>query len=159
MKVSSFRRLHGRGADSVFALAVAAAALAGAGPSQAAENGLTLSHAWIRSIVPSRPAAAYFTLKNNGDAARALVSASSPACAAMMMHRSVDENGMQGMRPVDSVTVPAHGAVTFAPGGYHVMCMKPTSAMKPGKKVPVTLKFGDGGSMTAEFPVRTATGE
>ena len=60
---------------------------------------------------------------------------------------------------VDSVDVPAHGSVSFEPGGYHLMCMKPSSAVKPGNSVKMTLGFGDGGTLTADFHVRNAKGE
>ena len=59
---------------------------------------------------------------------------------------------------VHSVTVPAHGSVAFAPGGYHLMCMAPSDAMKPGASVPVTLKFATG-DVTIDFAVKGATGE
>ncbi len=58
------------------------------------------------------------------------------------------------MTPVKSVPVPAHQSISFAPGGYHLMCMAPTASLKPGSSVPVTLKFEDGGTLTADFPVR-----
>ena len=39
------------------------------------------------------------------------------------------------------------------------MCMSPTAAAAPGGSVPVTLRFEDGGSLVASFPVRGATGD
>ena len=76
-----------------------------------------------------------------------------------MLHRSVNDNGQERMEMVDSVSVPAHGEVKFEPGGYHLMCMAPTEAAARGRSVPVTLRFKDGGSLTASFPVRGATGD
>ena len=32
--------------------------------------------------------------------------------------------------------MPAAGTVEFEPGGYHLMCMKPKPAMKPGAHGP-----------------------
>lgn len=61
--------------------------------------------------------------------------------------------------PVESVTVAAHGALHFAPGGYHMMCMSPSDAMTVGATVPVTLKFADGETITAQFPVKGANAE
>jgi copper(I)-binding protein len=55
------------------------------------------------------------------------------------------------------VTVPPGGAVTFAPGGYHLMCTDP--ALKIGSRVPVTLHLSDGSSIVAAFQVRGATGK
>jgi copper(I)-binding protein len=128
------------------------------GPSLAEEAGMTLSGAWVRSVVPSRPAAGYFILRNNTGSHRKLVSASSPACGMLMLHLSKHEGG-EHMTMVDSVDVPAHGAVSFAPGGYHLMCVKPANRVKPGGIVEVTLTFDDGGTLTADFPVRNAKGE
>ncbi len=107
------------------ALALIAAAPAFAGSADR-RGGLTVSNAWFRMIVPGRPAGGYFLLTNDGDTARDLVGASSPACGTAMLHQSISENGTDKMVMVDHVEVPAHGSVEFAPGGYHVMCMKPT---------------------------------
>jgi len=114
----------------------------------AGTDGLSVSDGWMRIIVASRPAAGYFTLRNDGPAERKLVDASSPDCGMMMLHRSKTENGVDKMMPVKAVTVPAHGSVRFAPGGYHIMCMQPKTAVKPGKSIPVTLSFGDGSTLT-----------
>ncbi len=121
-----------------------------------AGTGLSLSDAWMRIIVASRPAAGYFTLRNEGSAERKLVGASSPGCGMMMLHRSKTENGVDKMMSVKAVTVPAHGSVRFAPGGYHIMCMQPKAIVKPGHSVPVMLSFGDGSTLTADFTVRGA---
>ena len=137
-------------------LAVAAtlAALAAAEPAAADEAGLALSGPYMRLIIPARPAAGYFTLENAGDADRALVGAASPGCGSVMLHKSESKNGVETMMPVASVPVPAHQSISFAPGAYHLMCMAPTASLKPGGSVPVTLKFEDGGTLTADFPVR-----
>lgn len=134
------------------------ASLAGGGAMAAEPAGISISDAWVRMIVPSRPAAGYFTLSNDSDSAATLTGASSPACGSAMLHQSVRENGTDKMVMVKSVDVPAHGTLSFAPAGYHVMCMAPTEAMKIGAKVPFTLTFGDGSSLTAEFPVKGPAG-
>lgn len=133
--------------------------LAGAAAALAATDGLTISNPWIRYIGPKTPAAGYFTLTNNDSHEATLTGASSPDCGQLMLHRSIMSNGMASMQTVPSVPVPAHGAVTFSPGGYHLMCVSPSSSMKPGPSVPVTLRFQDGTSLIATFPVRGAKGE
>lgn len=148
--------------DRLLVKALRAALFAGLMPFLAAQafagtDGLGLSDGWMRIIIPSRPAAGYFTLKNNSSTERKLVGASSPDCGMMMLHQSKTENGVDQMMPVKEVAVPAHGSVHFAPGGYHLMCMRPKAAVKPGKSVPVTLTFDDGTSLTADFAVRGAT--
>jgi periplasmic copper chaperone A len=133
--------------------------LAGTVAVEAASAGLSISNPWMRMVVPSRPAAGYFTLKNDTAKAHTIVGAASSACGMLMLHKSVHENGEERMVMVKSIHVAAHGAVTFAPGGYHLMCMSPTDAVSPGHAVPVTLQFADGATVTANFPVRGATGK
>jgi copper(I)-binding protein len=136
------------------ALLTAAAAL----PASADEAGMVLSNAWVRSVVPSRPAAGYFTLRNDTGKDRKIVSAASVDCGMLMLHLS-RHNGSEHMEMVDSVDVPAGGSVSFAPGGYHLMCVQPGGRVKPGNIVRMTLTFDDGGTLTADFKVRNAKGE
>ncbi|MGH7116601.1 MAG: copper chaperone PCu(A)C [Stellaceae bacterium] len=134
-------------------------ALAAGAAARAGEGGLALESPWFRLVLPSLPAAGYFTLSNPTGEAHTLVGAASPACGMLMLHRSTSEGGQERMAMVQSVSVPAHGKVSFAPGGYHLMCTSPSPQMRPGRSVPVTLRFADGGSLTATFPVRNATGK
>ena len=113
----------------------------------------------MRATIPGRPAAGYFTLTNKMAADVTLVRAFSPACQPMMLHQSLSSGGVDRMVMVKSIKVPAHGSVTFAPGGYHLMCMTPTADVTPGKSVPVTLTFNDGTTLTESFPVRNAAGK
>jgi len=151
------RRPDGQGARvrllATITIAAGVAALAAVSPVSADESGLALSGSYMRLIIPSRPAAGYFTLENTSDADRVLVGAASPGCGSVMLHKSESKNGVETMMPVKSVAVPAHQSISFAPGGYHLMCMAPTASLKPGGSVPVTLKFEEGGTLIGDFPV------
>ncbi len=140
-------------------IVVIVAAILAISPGKAAETGLSLSGGWIRFVIPSTPAAGYFTLTNATDKPQILTSASSPACGTLMMHQSVRKDDREQMKMVASVTVPAHGALVFAPGGYHLMCMSPSKDVKVGAQVPVTLTFASGTSLTDNFPVRGVGGK
>lgn len=138
----------------------AACGLVAAGAAaQAGEGGLTLSAPWFRLVLPSLPAAGYFTLSNPTGTAHTLVGAASPDCGMLMLHRSLSEHGEESMAMVEKVAVPPHGKVSFAPGGYHLMCMSPSPQLRPGRSVPVTLRFADGATLSAKFPVRNASGK
>lgn len=152
-----FSPVAGLAARPLASVAVATLLLSAAAPCAVAAN-LLVQNAWMRFIVPSRPAAGYFVLRNDGTQAQTLVGASSPACGSLMLHRSLHQDGTDRMVMVPSVPLPPHGRVTFAPGGYHLMCMAPSAAVRPGKTVPVTLHFEDGATLTTNFPVRGATG-
>ena len=120
---------------------------------------LTVTDGWIRALPPNVPSGGYFTLHNGGKKSISLTGASSPACGMLMLHQTENMGGMTQMNDVANVNVPAGETIKFSPGGYHLMCMSATSAIKPGKTVPVTLKFSDGSNVNAVFAVRDAAGK
>lgn len=115
----------------------------------------TVTDGWFRALPPSVPSGGYFTLRNTGTKPLTLTDVETPACGMVMMHKS--SNG--GMEHVMSLEVAAGETVTFAPGGYHLMCMDARPALKPGARVPVTFHFGGNQDVTATFDVRNATGK
>jgi periplasmic copper chaperone A len=133
-------------------VALATALMAATG-SAALAAGVRLEKPWMRLIIKARPAAGYFTLHNETTKTVTLTGASSSACGMMMLHESKVENGVEKMMHVAGLKVPAGGTLTFRPGHYHLMCMQPKDSMAVGKRVPVTLKFADGQTLTAQFPV------
>lgn len=150
---------HGSWSTLRLGLAASAALLLTAATGMAATGGLTISHPWMRYVIPGMPTASYFTLSNNSDHQVVLTGAASPECGQLMLHQSMAQNGMAQMQMVQSIPVPAHRSVTFSPGGYHLMCMSPAATIKPGQQVPVTLRFQDASSVSAVFPVYGAKGK
>jgi periplasmic copper chaperone A len=119
---------------------------------------VTVSNGWIRALPANVPSGGYFDLSNASGKTVVLTGASSPACGMLMLHKTDDAGGMSAMSDVKSIPVAPGGHLRFAPGGYHLMCMDATAAIKPGNKVPVTLVFADGAKITNTFEVRNATG-
>ncbi|HEX4535148.1 MAG TPA: copper chaperone PCu(A)C [Rhizomicrobium sp.] len=140
----------------VSALALSVAVLLAA-PASAAE--VVVTHAWFRALPGTLPGAGYFDLRNTGKAGAVLTGASSPACGMLMLHKSEETGGTSMMAMVDKISVASGSTVKFAPGGYHLMCMNPTPALKPGTNVAVTFQFADGTKTTADFAVKNATGQ
>jgi copper(I)-binding protein len=122
-------------------------------------GGVNVTGGWIRALPANVPAGGYFTLSNDSGKRIVLTGASSPGCGTLMLHKSETEGGMAAMSDVARIPVAVGAHVNFAPGGYHLMCIDPTTAIKPGNKVPVTLVLADGTTVTSEFLVRTATGQ
>jgi copper(I)-binding protein len=125
----------------------------------AAPSGLAMNDGWFRALPGALPAGGYFILRNSGVAKAVLTGAQSPACGSLMLHKSESKGGLAAMDMVAAVDVPAGGSVSFAPGGYHLMCMDAKPALKPGATVAVTLNFQDGAQLTANFAVRNAAGK
>ncbi len=129
------------------------AILASLSAAAAAADGVTIEKAWFRLITKEQPAAGYFTLHNGAPGPVTLTAASSSNCSAIMLHQSKVVSGVAKMLPVKSVVVPAHGSASFSPGAYHLMCMSP-DGLTVGGHIPVTLKFADGKTVTAQFIVQ-----
>jgi hypothetical protein len=136
-------------------LAVVAALFA----TQANAAQVQISDAWIRALPSPAPSGGYFTLKNTGTAKIALTGAKSDACGMLMLHKSTESGGMSSMEDVTSIDVAPGGTLKFAPGGYHLMCMDATSAIKPGAHVAVTFEFSDKSETAASFLVKNAQGK
>jgi hypothetical protein len=148
-------RLFGGAGVAVFLLA----ALSTAQAADSAPAGISVRDGWIRALPAAVPSGGYFTLENKSGKAVTLAGASSPACGMLMLHKSDDKGGMSSMSDVTEVPVPAGGAVSFTPGGYHLMCMNTKPSLKPGASVPVTLAFKGGETLTVAFAVRNAAGK
>ncbi len=129
--------------------------LATALPASAAPFDIT--GAWFRSLPGKLPAGGYFTAQNNSRRDVSITGARSDACGMLMIHQSSNKGGMSGMDMMDTVKVPAGGQVTFAPGGYHLMCEG--AKMKIGTKVPVLINLSDGTTVAVAFDVKGATGK
>ena len=130
--------------------------LAPAAAFAAAPGGVTVQQPWVRYLLPSLPAGGYLVLVNNSDLPATLTGASSPGCASLMLHESMNMGGTAMMMPVQNVQVPAHGQAELVQGGYHLMCMSPK--MKVGGTLAITLEFADGSTLDVSAPVYGAGG-
>jgi copper(I)-binding protein len=109
---------------------------------------------WARSTpTEAKNGAAYFTIVNGGTAADKLVAASSPIADTVELHRSVDENGVMKMLPVDSVPVKAGAKAIFKPGSYHVMLVGLKAPLADGQSFPLTLTFEHAGKIEVTVKV------
>lgn len=124
-------------------------------PALVAAGELTISDAWIRAAPPGASMlAGYARLRNAGDGDVRLVSVSSERFNLVEIHRTVEIDGMARMREVDAVDLPAGGEVLLAPGGLHLMLMRPQGDIVEGEYIVMRLHFDDGKDREAEFIVR-----
>ena len=118
---------------------------------------ITVSSAWIRYLPAGVPAGGFFTVHNRGKQSLALIGASSPDYAMVMIHKTIEDGGVSKMVPVDKINLPAGGNVSFHPGGYHLMFMHAKHDIKVGSKITVMLEFSGGQKVPAQFEVRAPT--
>ncbi len=129
-------------------------ALIAALPAVGAE--LVVHDPWVRAAPPgARMMAGYAGLENAGDGTVALVGADSTAFGAVELHTMVEVDGVMRMRAVPTLPVEAGGRVDLAPGGLHLMLMRPVAPLSEGDRVAITLRWDDGSTQAVEFVVRT----
>lgn len=114
---------------------------------EALSGALSVSDAISRPNLPNRPMAAYLTIKNAGDAADTLVSASSPAFDSVEIHTMTEEEGVMKMLQLDGIEIPAQGVAMLEPGGMHLMLFGASKSYKDGDAFPLNLEFKEGGSV------------
>jgi copper(I)-binding protein len=132
-------------------LSLSFAATAQAAPAQA----ITAQRAWVRWLPNDLPAAGYVTLVNSSDKPVDLTDISSDDYAGAMLHQTVSNGSTQQMVMVDKLTVPAHGKVAIAPGGYHIMLEHAQHKVAPGDTVHLKLQFSDGETLDTAFAVKS----
>ena len=121
---------------------------------------LGVEDAWVRGLPPGvANASAYMTLTNTGAEDVVLTGASSPIAGSVLLHSTMNHDGMLHMTHIESVTVPAGGAVKLETGGTHLMLMELSATPVPGDEVELTLQYADGSAQTVRLPVRSVLDE
>ncbi len=109
---------------------------------------------WARAtIVKSRPAAAYFTIRNKGSKSDRLLAVESPIAAMAHIHQMKKNDGVLTMLPAGPIEISPGQTVTLKPGGLHVMLMKLGTALKEGGNTELELMFERAGKITVLVPI------
>ncbi len=110
---------------------------------------------WARATPGgAKNGAAYMTIVNKGKEANRLIAVATPAAKMAEMHRTVSDNGVMKMLPVEGVDVKAGSQAVFKPGGYHVMLMDLTEPLVEGSSFPLTLTFAKAGKIEVTVKVQ-----
>jgi copper(I)-binding protein len=109
----------------------------------------------VRLMPMEMPVLAGFArIVNPCAAAATIVSASAEGFGAVEIHETRTVDGISRMRRVPELEIPARGAVALAPGGLHLMLMRPAAAPRAGVPVPVRFTLSDGRAFTAALVPR-----
>ena len=119
------------------------------------EAGVSVRDAWIRETPPGMTMmAGYMALRNNTSRSQVLVAASSSVFESVMIHRTIVKDGMARMEHASQIELATNASLIFAPGGYHLMLMKPKRALRAGDPVVINLEFRGGLVLPVAFEVR-----
>jgi copper(I)-binding protein len=96
-------------------------------------------------------------IRNTGDQADRLVSASTPVARTVEIHRSViDAHNVMRMRAVDGIELPAKSEVRLRHGGeHHLMLIGLKQPLQDGDRFPMTLRFDKAGEREVMVWVQT----
>ena len=115
---------------------------------------LAIERAWIRTAPPgAMMLAGYATLRNRGDTPLIVSGADSADFGSVSLHQSLEENGVERMRPLGEIEIAPGASVVFAPGGKHFMLMRPQRELKAGDSVKIHIVTNSGDAASAEFVV------
>lgn len=94
---------------------------------------------WVRATAPGQKVAGGF-MTLTADADMVLVGGASPVSKHVELHYMKMDNGVMEMREMKEIPLPKDKAVSLEPGGLHVMFIDLRAPIKPGQKVPLTLR-------------------
>ena len=136
-------------------LVVSFAALLVLAGAQADGPSVRANHVWIRVSPPGVGVdAGYLALENLTGKPLSLDKVSSPDFESVMIHQSIEKDGVESMQELTKLALPVKGAVEFKPGGYHLMLMTPRKNLFPGDTVTLMFSFSDGSELAILAPVR-----
>jgi periplasmic copper chaperone A len=122
-------------------------------PASAAD--IVVTSPWLRATPKNAPVAAgYATITNKGADADRLVGATLPMAQDGQIHSMSMAGGVMRMERLhDGLPIGPGATVALAPGGYHLMFVKPSAQLKAGETVEGTLVFQKAGNVAVTFAV------
>ncbi len=123
-------------------------------PTTSGQRPIEVSNVSVQLLGGDTPAAAYMTIKNNGNNNDQLLGITTDFAQEAMLHQSVvDANGVASMKMVMSIDLPAGGQIELKPGGYHLMLMGLKAGLKAGDTVTLVLQFEQAGTVKVSTQV------
>lgn len=96
---------------------------------------------WVRLLPSTVPSAGYFVIRNESAKDVELIAAATPSYEQVMLHETIEINGMAAMQNVEKIIIPAQSALEFKPGGWHAMYEQPTEDLAVGSTIDLEFLF------------------
>lgn len=119
-----------------------------------------LEYAAVTPDVVGAPAAAYFTVRVEGDREDSIVALSSDAAQAVSMHTPQPHRAPVGgatasamLMPIPAVPLSPSGTARFTPGGYTALLFGLRQPLRLGDSIELTIRLASGRSASAVAPV------
>ena len=117
--------------------------------------GIVISHAHARATVPGQTTgAAYIDIENRGKTDDKLLKIVTPAAQSAEVHSMTMDGSIMRMREVGQIDLkPAAKVAMAANEGYHIMLVGLKQPLKPGQKIPLSLRFEKAGKIDIDVMV------
>lgn len=118
---------------------------------------IMVEEAWVRLPPPvAETAAGYMTIRNHGDQDIEITGVKSGVAEQLEFHAMTMHDGMMHMQKMEKVVIPAHGGISFDPGGNHLMLIGLQRTLEAGEHLMITLETSDGQEVMVHAEVRDA---
>ena len=129
-------------------------------PANAAEfelKGISVSNPYLVVFGKNaKSGAGYFVISNKNSDPVVLKKVTADFGKAMLHKTDVDKKGVAKMKHLKSIAVPGNGLLKLEPGGTHIMFMNISIEFDESRKYPVTLVFGEQGSLNIDLKLKSA---
>ena len=115
-----------------------------------------IEQCWVRLLPADIPSAGYFVIHNESDVDLELIAGATPSYQQVMLHETIEHEGMAKMVMADKIVIPAQSLLEFKPGGLHAMYEQPTGVLQVGDVMDMTLLFSNQKKATATCKVNSA---
>lgn len=101
--------------------------------------------------------AVYMNLENTSDKVRSVIGVEASGYGMAHLHSSESKDGVAIMTMVHQLDIAPGQSVSLAPGGFHIMLMRPEAVVKVGDTVDLKFLFADGDTLevAAKFTSRS----
>ena len=123
------------------------------GTTFAKSSDIVIKNAWARAS-NTKTSAAYMKIKNLTKSDVVFLSASSDVASIVELHKTVTENNISQMVPINKLVIPAKDKVVMKPKGLHIMLIGLKKPLNKGSYIPLTLHFENMKSLTINVEVK-----
>lgn len=122
------------------------------------KGSITITHPWARATNEfAVNGAAYLEIAAKGKKTDRLVAVESPVAREVKMFNRVTDAGAMMMPQVSQVRITPGQAVTFKPGGLHILLEGLNAQLTKGYRFPMTLVFAKAGRVKVQVYIEDVT--
>ena len=112
---------------------------------------------WARATArPGATGGGFMAITNRGPAPDRLTAMACADATSTELHRTVAQNGVMRMLPVEGLDLPPGKTVVLSPGGLHAMLIGLGRTLSPGQTTACTLTFAHAGTLAVQLDVLRA---